>query len=149
MRKVLSLLIIPVLLIGCAKVKEAEVPQEQEGLHEVVFHAGWDPETRTVLQEDGSVWWSPGDEISLFVGDGYNGGYKLTATNTEPAAKTDFVGQIGGNSVKYTAIYPYNDSNGVSDNRLFFTIPTEQIAKEETFADGALVSVAVSLGDNL
>ena len=149
MRKVLSLLIIPVLLIGCAKVQEIIKPQEQNGLHEVVFHAGWDQETRTMLQEDGSAWWSPGDEISLFVGDGYNGGYKLTATNTEPAAKADFVGQIGGNSVKYTAIYPYNDSNGVCDNRLFFTIPTEQIAKEETFADGALVSVAVSLGDNL
>ena len=129
--------------------REVEVPEST--LHEVVFHAGWDPETRTVLQEDGSVWWSPGDEISLFVGDGYdyNGGYKLTATNSEPAVKADFVGQIGGNGHKYTAIYPYNDSNSVSDNILFFTIPTEQIAKEGAFADGALVSVAVSSGDNL
>lgn len=51
---------------GC--VKEADhqpLEKDQEILHEVVFHAGWAPETRTVLQEDGSIWWSPGDEIQL------------------------------------------------------------------------------------
>lgn len=52
------------LLCGCAKEIEQQHPQEE--MHEVVFHAGWAPETKTVLQEDGSVWWSPGDEISLF-----------------------------------------------------------------------------------
>lgn len=51
------------LFSGCAK--EIEQQQPQEGLHEVVFHAGWEPETKTVLQEDGSVWWSPGDEIGI------------------------------------------------------------------------------------
>ena len=66
-------LIIPIVLIGCAKeVDSAEqqpLEQEQENLHEVVFHAGWAPETKTVLQEDGSVWWSPGDEICLLVAE--------------------------------------------------------------------------------
>ena len=64
--------------------QEIEQQQPQEELHDGVFHAGWAPETKTVLQEDGSVWWSSGDEISLFVGEGNNGGYKLTSTNNEP-----------------------------------------------------------------
>ena len=151
MRKVLYLLIIPVLLIGCAKVKEAEAPQEQEGLHEVVFHAGWAPETRTELQEDGSVWWSPGDEISLFVNNGDNGGYKLTSTNLEVAPKADFTGQIGNApaNATYTAIFPYNEFNHVYDDVVYFTIPTEQVAKEGTFDSGLFVSYAVSDNESL
>ena len=151
MRKILSLLIIPVLLFGCAKVKEAEVPQELDGLHEVVFHAGWDPETRTELQEDGSVWWSPEDEISLFVGDGENGGYKLVSTNTEPAAKVDFVGQIGDKpeNASYIAVYPYSESTWVSEGNIYFTVPSEQIAKEGTFENGSFVSYAVSDDESL
>lgn len=62
--ELLAVLLIPSLLLGC--VKEAEQQQPEEVLHEVVFHAGWAPETKTVLQEDGSVWWSPGDEINIF-----------------------------------------------------------------------------------
>ena len=160
MRKVLSLLIIPVLLIGCAKVKEAEVPQEQEGLHEVVFHAGWDTETRTVLQEDGSVWWSPGDEISLFIkGDnGYNEdafghyGYKLTATNTEPAPKADFVGQIGEvpSDASYFAIYPYQSNLAYwEDGDFVFIVPSSQEACEGTFNKNLVISAAISNNQNL
>lgn len=135
-------------IYGC--VKEDEAPMQKD-LHEVVFHAGWAPETKTVLQEDGNVWWSPGDEISLFIGIGDNGGYKLTSTNSEPAATVDFVGQIGDNpnNTSYIAIYPYNESNRYDGYNLFFTIPTEQIAKEGSFADKALISVAVSSDKNL
>ena len=124
MRKVLYLLIIPVLLIGCSKVKEAEVPQEQEGLHEVVFHAGWAPETRTELQEDGSVWWSPGDEIALFNGDGTM--YRLKSDSSDPSPKTNFVGKIGTGEgeVTYYAIYPYDKARGMSS----FNIPSVQYA---------------------
>ncbi len=52
--------------LGCVKESDQQPPeQDLDNLHEVVFHAGWAPETKTALQEDGSVWWSPGDEIRL------------------------------------------------------------------------------------
>ena len=140
-----------VALAGCQR--EKVIPDyTASDLHEVVFHAGWaEEDTRTILQEDGSVWWSPGDEISLFVNDGENGGYKLTATNTEPAAKVDFVGQIGGDlqGATFTAIYPYHEANRVDGNYIYFTIPTEQTAKEGTFENGMLVSYAVSDNESL
>ena len=142
--------ILPSLLWGCVKEVEQQL-QDQESLHEVVFHAGWAPETKTVLQEDGSVWWSPGDEISLFVGDGENGGYKLTATNTTPEATVDFVGWIGdgSNNAKYIAIYPYNEKNRIEGDDIIVTIPSVQVAKEGTFAESALVSVAISDNESL
>ncbi len=138
-----------VTICGCTK--EDDSPIVPNDLHDVVFHAGWAPETKTVLQEDGSVWWSPGDEISLFVGGGDNGGYKLTSTNTAPAAKVDFMGQIGDNpnNAPYTAIYPYNVSNRIEGSQVVVTIPVEQVAKEGTFANGALISIAVSSDENL
>lgn len=65
-KRTLLVITLSVIAVGC--VREADLQpleQEQDNLHEVVFHAGWAPETKTALQEDGSVWWSPGDEIRL------------------------------------------------------------------------------------
>ena len=151
MRKVLYLLIIPLILAGCARVKEVEIPQEKEGLHEVVFHAGWDPETRTELQEDGSVWWSPGDEISLFVEKSDWGGfYKLTSTNTDPTPKVDFVGQVDNQqAISYLAVYPYNPDFSYNGYCFKTTTPLTQIAREGTFDKGYLVSAAVTTDDHL
>lgn len=148
LQKTLWAVLLPFLLTGC--IKEIE-QQPQEELHEVIFHAGWAPETKTVLQEDGSVWWSPGDEISLFVGDGDNGGYKLTSTNEKPSAITDFIGSIGDNSTgaSYIAIYPYSKSNYVSGNTIHAEIPAVQVAKEGTFEKDLFVSAAYSEDDNL
>ena len=151
MRKLLFSLIIPFLLVGCARVNEVEELQQLEGLHEVVFHAGWEPETRTVLQGDGSVWWSPGDEISLFIDKGSDGGYKLTSTNTNVAAKVDFKGQIGSNESgsNYYALYPYNENASFDGNCFFAEIPNVQYATIGTFSQGQFVSIAKSTNDNL
>ena len=138
------------ILAGC--LRETEIPGYTESdLRDVVFHAGWAPETRTELQEDGSVWWSPGDEISLFVGSGGGGGYKLTATNTEPAAKVDFYGQINDETENptYVAIYPYNSSANYDGSTLCSIIPLNQIAKERSLAENAFLSYAVSRDDHL
>lgn len=132
-------------------VKEVNQAQQETELHDVVFHAGWDQETKTVLQEDGNVWWSPGDEISVFVGSGSDGGYKLTSTNAEPAPNVDFVGQISGipNGAKYVAVYPYSVENSFDGNVLNVKIPSVQIAKENTFDKDLFVSIAVSEDENL
>lgn len=152
MNKSLQFLITFFLLFTiCGCVKEDDAPKGQEKLHEVVFHAQWAPETKTILQEDGSVWWSPGDEISLFLGFSGTGGYKLTSTNTEPSASVDFVGQVSANPNNnvYNAIYPYSESNRIEGPQVFVTIPSEQRIKQDSFAEGAFVSIARSSNENL
>lgn len=149
-RTILCAIALSTVMAGC--VKEVEQPVDaEENLHEVVFHAGWDAETKTVLQEDGKVFWSPGDEISLFVGNGENGGYKLTSTNTEPAAKADFVGQIGDNpsETSYVAVYPYHSSINVWESNVSMIIPNSQIAQEGSFDAKSFVSVAESDNETL
>lgn len=124
--------------------------QNQEGLHDVIFLASWDPETRTVLQEDGSVWWSPGDEISLFV-DGINNRYQLTSTNTDASASANFIGQIGGttDASKYIAVYPHSSYNSFDGTTLKAYIPSRQVAVEGSFDKNSFVSVAISEDESL
>lgn len=137
------------LLCGCAK--EVEQQQSQEELHEVVFHAGWAPETKTVLQEDGSVWWSPGDEIILFAQEGTTSGYKLTSTTAEDSPTTNFVGLMpeSCNSHTYYAQYPYNENAFFSRDWFYAEIPDVQYATEGNISRNQLISVAISNDTNL
>ncbi|MBR5907618.1 MAG: BspA family leucine-rich repeat surface protein [Bacteroidales bacterium] len=129
-------------LIGCVKEDETPIDKtgllEEEDLHEVVFHAGWAQETKTVLKEDGSVWWTPGDSIALFmVGGSGIKKYCLKADCKEPAQTTNFIGKIGEESGTYYAIYPYNNAGEWLSR---FTIPMVQYAKAGGFAPGQFVS---------
>ena len=135
------------ILSGCQR--ENELPESN--LHEVVFHAGWDPETRTELQEDGSVWWSPGDEISLFVGSGSDGGFKLTSVETEASPKADFRGEIPTIEGEYVAVYPYDESTSYDENTgtIVLQLPERQMARENNFPDKTFKSVAISTDDHL
>ena len=142
-------------LSACNKEIEAPEAAPEADLHEVVFHAGWADETKTVLQEDGSVWWEPGDEIGLFVRSD-QGGYKLTSTNTEPSAKVDFVGEIGEKTenAKYIAVYPYDEetycNNGVgNDDGFSVNLPSVQVARENNLPEKVFKSFAVSDNETL
>ena len=137
-----------VAIIGCRQ--EELQPIEEENLKEMTFHAGWEPETKTVLQEDGtSIWWSPGDEISIFAGNGSNGGYKFVSTNTETSSTAIFKGNISSDCSIYYALYPYESDAFCNDGTIVAAIPAEQSAKDGSFADGSLLSVAASSNDNL
>lgn len=136
-----------ILSVGCAK--EIEQQQPQEELHEVVFHAGWEPETKTVLQEDGSVWWSPEDEIALYyVDDESSGKYRLKSNCKKPSLKTDFVGMISNGSDKgiFYAIYPYDKA---TESIGSFIIPSVQYATAGTIFPRQFASLARAEGNNL
>ena len=138
------------LVSGCQREKEAPDFSVSE-FHEVVFHAGWDSETRTALQEDGSVWWTPGDEISLFVNSDREGGYKLTSVETEASPRADFRGEIPNIEGKYVAVYPYDKSTSYDKGTgmIVLQLPERQIAKVNTFPDKSFKCIAESSNDHL
>ena len=132
-KSTIAAIALSLLFCGCAK--EVEQLQPQEELHEVVFHAGWAPETKTVLQEDGSVWWSPGDEIALCL-TGHEDKYCLKSDCKEPSQETNFIGMIGKNDGEDTfyAIYPYDKVKGT--NPFSITIPSVQYATAGAISPG-------------
>ena len=95
-------------------------------------------------------YWAPGGEMSLFRGDGGEGGWKLASTNTEPATAAEFKGDIPVTTLndpdggKYWAVYPYNKSNSFDGSVLSTVVPAEQTAAEGTFADGQFVAIGCS-----
>lgn len=112
-------------------------------------------ESRTILQEDLSVFWNPGDEISLFFMRGENGGNKFTAQNTEVAKIAEFSGVINGitgggedlsGDAYFWAVYPYSKENVCENNSLVVTLPDVQRSVEESFADDLFLTVARSTG---
>lgn len=114
-----------------------------------------EPETRTIREADGSVLWSPGDQISLFYGRGNSGGSCFTAQNTEAAKVVNFTGQIGvitgGNDVSmegtwFWATYPYCDVASCDGASITTVLPYAQLAKADTFADDLFPSMGRSRG---
>ena len=106
------------------------------------------PSTKTVLQADGSVFWSPGDAVSLFYGGATIQKTKLTAENTSAAAQTVFSGVLDGflpdGSTSFWAVYPYSAETAFDGSAVTVTIPADQTAVAGTFASDAFVSIATS-----
>ncbi|MBQ9463377.1 MAG: hypothetical protein IJU68_06955 [Bacteroidales bacterium] len=114
-----------------------------------------EPNTRTERAADGSVLWSPGDQISLFFGSGSDGGNVFTSQNTETARVAQFTGSIGvitgGNEVSmgnqyFWAVYPYNASASCDGTSITTILPSEQIATADTFADDLFPTMGRSTG---
>ena len=104
------------------------------------------PFTKTVLQSDGSVYWSPGDAVNLFYGA--TGSTRLESDNTEPAAQVNFTGTLEGfvpdGSSYFWAVYPYDEANSFDGSAVTLTLPAVQTAVAGTFADDLFVTMAHS-----
>ena len=133
-----------VLALGCVREVEKNDAFYVEGEFTLYASSG-EPETRTVIQEDGRVFWSLEDCINVYYGDKSG---MFTSTNTEPAASAEFTGTLGSftldGETEFVAAYPYSDANAISGTTLTMTLPAEQTAVEGTFADDLFISVAKS-----
>ena len=110
-------------------------------------------ETRTTLQNDGSVYWNPNDEISVFFNQGERGGSKFISQNTETTEIAEFAGSIygftgGGENLqedaRFWAVYPYSENNSCDGNSIITTLPNIQQAVEGSFADDLFITIAQS-----
>lgn len=110
-------------------------------------------QTKSVLQENGDVYWSPGDEISLFFMSGEKGGYKFTSQNKEVAKAAQFTGVISGitgggediaDDAYFYGIYPYKEVNECVNGALITSLDSEQQAIAGTFAEDLFITVSRS-----
>ena len=129
-----------------------ETPAAVEFKEIILSAKSGDIQTKSSRDASGTFYWSPGDEISLFRGDGSDGGWKLISTNTEPATSAEFKGTVSASELasatgKYWAVYPYNEANSFDGSVLTTVVPASQAAWEGTFADGQFISIGCS--DNL
>lgn len=123
---------------------------------EMIFTACYEVNTKTIRQEDKSVWWSPKEEINVFYGEKSTS--KFVSLNDEPSPVAQFKGSLdtftgtnesGAESEFFYAVYPYSFDNKYSDGALSLTLPHQQSAVANTFDNGMFPSVAKSSGLNL
>ena len=135
------------------KIAEGTETSEQE-LTIVACIEGGDVATRTYRDDsDGSVWWVPGDAISLFYGQGTNGGSKFTSTATDTVKITNFTGSVipdGAESAPeetyYWGLYPYSETASCDGSSVTMTLPPVQTATAGSFATGLFPSLGRSKG---
>ena len=114
------------------------------------------PDTKTQLDADGKFLWSPGDKINLIFGSGT--GSEFTAINNEPAATTQFEGDLDAITgfdedapdIKFWGIYPYNADNEVFEYNdeycMVFDFPSVQYTGENTWGQKQFAYIGQSKG---
>ncbi len=153
--------VLPVVIVlfmtGACSIKELDLIQDKEFSQELVFTAqSAERRTKTALQADEkSIWWSPGDEISIFYGA--SEGCRFTSTNTEEVAKTVFRGTLdaftgeteAGDFNYFWAVYPYSSAVSCDGSSLVANLSDHQVGKSGTFAPNTNIAIAKSLGLSL
>ena len=113
------------------------------------------PATRTIRLDNGNIWWTPGDQISVFYGSGSDGGSCFTAQIEENKRIANFTGTIGvitgGGDIApeqtfFWGLYPYNSTAECDGSTLVTDIPDCQTAVPGTFAPGTYPWIGRSQG---
>lgn len=104
--------------------------------------------TRTIRQDDGKVFWSPKDEISVVRGTNTPGNM-FVSTNTEPAPRAEFQGTMPSGSGAFWAVHPYDADTYFDGDYLVTTLSDKQEAVANSFAEDLFISVAYSEKESL
>ena len=107
--------------------------------------------TKSFRLDDGSVWWSPKEEVSVFYGSGTNGGSKFSTMNTSIAETVELQGsvQMSGSGKDFLAVYPYSEDNSCDGTSVTTIIPSDQVGVEGNFSNDVFPAVAKSSTMNL
>lgn len=137
-------------LVSC-QVKETDTLTPESP--DFVFYAshGDVASSKTVLQQDGSILWGPGDAIQVFCGR--QGSAKFVSSNEENAAEVEFHGSLEGIPYvpddEFWAVYPYHEGDTYGGEYVTVTLPAEQTAAEGTFDKDLFISIARSSDNHL
>ena len=136
------------LFASCSSIRE-EIPDDL-GNNELTATLESGPDTRTHLSgmENGVYYpyWSGDEEIAVFV-DGQDTPQRFFFVSGKDTRVATFSGPGKGNH--YVAFYPSGVEDGLSGNTLTLTLPSEQVYKPDTFAEGAFPMLAVSATESL
>ena len=148
MRKCLIFGLVAVLgLIGCSRNQEIDVPDANLSL----FARTESPaESRTIVESGVHVFWEPGDEIAVFMGEQ---SAKFTTDITAASGTATFKGTFGDatwpEDLDLWAVYPFSEDAVFDGETITTTLPSEQVAREGSFGKDMNLAIAHSTGTTL
>lgn len=148
MLKYSLMMITAVLGVACNDIKESaeSVSFPEKEIVLTATREGLAPGTRSFRLDDGSVWWSPNEEVSVFYGAGSNGGSKFVSMNSAIAETVELQGsvQMAGSGKDFWAVYPYSEVNSCDGSSIITVIPDQQTGVEGNFSNDVFPTVAKS-----
>ncbi len=144
-------------MAACSQMLEVDEVNISSG-KEITFTATVESrccETKTERQEDGAVWWKPGDAVSLFFVKGEKGGSMFIAQNKTVSELAEFKGTIdsfagspesSGGEFWFWSVYPYSEDNSCDGESVTIKLPAVQKAVAGTFADNTFPTLARAKG---
>lgn len=133
-----------VVVLSCAGERREELTVPAGNSTVTASREGLDPATRTAVQPDGkSVWWSVGDRIMVFAGEGSVGSV-FESVETAASKTASFSGDIADASTYY-GVYPADGNPSVGANgEITVSVPGVQNAAAGSFDSAAFPTVAKS-----
>ena len=145
--------IVPLILLlpACERQEETPVTPEPQLVEHTLYAStpGEDePQTRTIVSpyNDENILWSAHERISILSG---GGNYPFQGDNDVAVSSTSFTGEGPADLGSYIALYPYDASATYSEGYVSTTLPTYQLGRAGSFADGYLVTADDATGDNI
>ena len=134
-------------LAGCTRNQEIEVPEANLSL----FARTESPtDTKTVVESGVHVYWEPGDEIAVFMGEK---SAKFTTDITASSASATFKGTFGDStwpeSIDLWAVYPFSEDAAFDGETITTTLPSEQMARDGSFGKDMNFAIAHSNSSTL
>ncbi len=148
MKKSLFIGLVAVLgLIGCSRNQEIDVPDANLSL----FARTESPaESRTVVESGVHVFWEPGDEIAVFMGEK---AAKFTTDITAASGTATFNGTFGDQGwpeePDLWAVYPYSEEAVFDGETITTVLPSTQVAREGSFGKDMNLAIAHSNSSTL
>lgn len=138
-------MIIPVIALSLGCTREIESDFTHIDGEFTLYATSGEQTTKTVLQQDGSVFWNPGDCINVFYGSQSG---MFSSANVVDAASAEFTGSMGSftydGTTEFVASYPYSEATVFNGSTISLSLPSEQTAVEGSFADDLFICVAKS-----
>ena len=134
-------------LVACSRNQEIDVPDANLSL----FARTESPaDTKTVVESGTHVFWEPGDEIAVFMGEK---SAKFTTDITAAAGTATFKGTFGDTTwpeePDLWAVYPYSEEAVFDGATITTTLPSEQVAREGSFGKDMNLAIAHSNSSTL
>lgn len=149
MKKIILSVTAVMLIVCCSKNEENLPVADSISASAREFYATFeDPETKVALDEDGTLSWTEGDEVSIFTST-YNQKYLFTGQTGDKEGKFEKVDNgefvAGGTISRNYAVYPYLEGTSMTyDEQIKIVLPSVQSYAENTFGQGANIMAAVT-----
>lgn len=142
--KTLALSALALSLVGCTIEEPAEILQDT-AVFQAVFES---PDTRTYIDDQLEMFWTAGDQVSLFT-TLHNQAYRFTGSTGDRSGgfeKLQTGGSDSGSPLNaHYAVYPYQENTAIAeDGTLSFVLPSVQSCSGHGFGLGANTMVAVT-----